>query len=157
MISSIALLSALIVGAPRPADDPPPKPEPTPIVVELTLKGTIGEDPVPIGIEGTPVGDNLKGVLDTMKKAKEDKAVRGLVLQVRNLSIGWGKVHELREGIKDFRKSGKRVVAVLEMVGNPEYMVAAAADEIVMPEGGWLMLKGLAAEMMYFKKAFERL
>ncbi len=28
------------------------------------------------------------------------------------------------------------------MVGNKEYYVAAAADEIVMPEGGWLMLKG---------------
>ena len=43
------------------------------------------------------------------------------------------------------------------MVGNAEYLVAAAADEIVMPEGGWLMLKGLSAELTYYKKAFEKL
>lgn len=163
MIRSLALMTLLLAGAPgfASADDEKTKsetkPEPAPIVVEITLKGAIGEDPVPVGLEGTPVGDNLKGVVDRLKKAKDDKGVKGLVLQVRELSIGWGKVHELRTAIKDFRKSGKRVVAVLEMVGNPEYLVAAAADEIVMPEGGWLMLKGLSAEMMYFKKAFEKL
>ena len=138
------------------ADEPKPS-ETKPIVVELTLKGTIGEDPTPVGIEGTSVGENLKGILDTMKKAKADDSVKGLVLQVRDLSIGWGKVNELRAGIKDFRGSGKKVLAVLEMVGNAEYAVASAADEIVMPEGGWLMLKGLSAELSYYKKALEKL
>ena len=46
--------------------------------------------------------------------------MKGLVLQVRELSIGWGKVHELRTAIKDFRASGKKVVAVLEMTGKGE-------------------------------------
>ena len=78
-------------------------------------------------------------------------------MQVRELTIGWGKVHELRTAIQDFRKSGKQAIAVIEMVGNAEYMVASAADEIVMPEGGWLMLKGLSAELSYYKKALEKL
>ena len=136
---------------------PPAAPEPPPIVVEITLKGSLDEDPVAVSIEGTPVRDNLKGVIDTIKKAKADKNVKGLVLQVRDLSIGWGKVNELRVAIQDFRKSGKKVFAVIEMVGNPEYVVATAADEIVMPEGGWLMLKGLSAELSYYKKALEKL
>lgn len=152
------LLAFFYAGAIVRAEDPPKPPvEPTPIVVEITLKGEIAEEPSAIGLEGTPVSDNLKSLIDTIKKAKADKAVKGMVLQVRELSIGWGKVHELRTAIKDFRTSGKKVVAVLEMVGNAEYMVAAAADEIVMPEGGWLMLKGLSAELSYYKTALERL
>ncbi len=145
LISVVVLVfSTLTFGAKGDEPTPPKPPEPTPIVVEMTLSGSIDESPVAIGIEGTPVGDNLKGLIDRMKKAKADSSVKGLVLQVRNLSIGWGKVHELRTAITDFRASGKKVIAVLEMVGNPEYLVAAAADEIVMPEGGWLMLKGLS-------------
>ncbi len=149
----------LAISAPSYADDakPPKPPEPAPIVVEITLKGAIEEDPAPVGLEGTPAKDNLRSITEKIKKAKADPAVKGLVLQVRDLTIGWGKVNELRAAIQDFRRSGKKVLAVLEMVGNAEYVVAAAADEIVMPESGWLVLKGVSAELMYYKKAFEKL
>ncbi len=126
------------------------------ILVDLTLKGSITEAPSPLALDGQPISDNLKAIVDTLAKARDDKTVKGLVLRIRNVSLGWAKSHELREAIKNFRASGKKAVAVLEMADNADYLVATAADEIVMPESGWLMLKGLAAEVNFYKTLFDR-
>lgn len=95
VVALVAILSGPVRGQDKPAE---PKPEAPPIVVELTLKGAIGEEPQPVGLEGTPVGDNLKGLIDTMAKAKADKGVKGLVLQVRDLTVGMGKANEHPQG-----------------------------------------------------------
>ena len=85
MIRKFALVLALVSTglASRGQEPKPAAPEPPPVVVEITLKGTLDEDPVAISIDGSPVRDNLKGLIDTIKKAKADKSVKGLVLQVR--------------------------------------------------------------------------
>ena len=150
----LALACPLLHAAdePEPAKDKPA----APIVVDLTLKGKIAEDPTPVGLDGSPVGDNLRSLTDKIARAKGDKDVKALVIRLRNLSIGWGKANELRRAIVDFRASGKRAYALLEMAGNADYIVASAADEVVMPEGGWLMLKGVAAEVTFYKKLFDK-
>jgi len=155
-----ALVSALAFAASLRADDEPkpkadaPKP---PIVVELTLKGSIAEEPSPVGFEGTPITDNLQGLLDRIAKAKADKDVKALVLRIRTLTIGWARAHELRQAIKSFRDGGKKVYAYLDEVDNKDYYVALAADEIVVPEGGWLLIKGMAAEVTFYKSLFDKL
>jgi protease IV len=152
-----ALLAALALPATLRADDKP-KPEvpKTPVVAELTFKGDISEAPSPVGFEGTPISDNLQGLLDRIAKAKADKDVKALIVKIRTLSIGWARANELREGIKDFRKSGKKVYAYLEEVDNKDYFVAAAADEVIIPEGGWVMIKGMAAEVTFYKSLFDK-
>jgi protease-4 len=129
----------------------------TPILVDLTLKGEISEAPAPTGLDGAPISDNLKDILDKIARAKADKDVKGLVLRLRDLSVGMAKGNELRRAIQDFRQSGKQVFALLEMSNNADYLVATAADEIVMPEGGWLLIKGLAAEVTFYKDLFDKL
>jgi protease-4 len=154
-----AFLTVISLAAPlRAADENKPKadtPKP-PIVVELTIKGTISEEPSPVGFEGTPISDNLQSRLDRIAKAQADKDVKALVLRIRSLSIGWARAHELREAIRSFRESGKKAYAYLDEVDNKDYYVACAADEIVVPEGGWLMIKGMAAEVTFFKALFDK-
>ena len=158
--TAIAFCFLLFTASQCFADDAPKAKTatpPPPIVVDLTIKGALSEDPAPLGLDGEPITDNLKGLIDKLAKAKADPAVKGAVVRVRGLSIGWAKVNELREAIKDFRKSGKKIFAVLEGAGNAEYLVAAAADEIVMPESDWLMIKGLAAQVTFYKALFDKL
>ncbi len=150
---TIALPAAL-----RAADEPKKSDAPkTPIVAELTLKGNILEEPSPVGFEGAPLVDNMQTILERMTKAKADKDVKALVLRVRTLQLGWARANELREAIKAFRKSGKKVYAYLEEVDNKDFFVACAADEIVVPEGGWLMVKGMAAQVTFYKTLFDKL
>lgn len=152
-VALLVLPILLAADEPKKADAPP-KP---PVVAEITLKGNIPEDPAPVGFEGSPISDNLQGLIERLNKAKGDKEVKAVVLKVKTLTIGWARAHELREAIKAFRTSGKKVYAYLEEVDNKDYYVAGAADEIVVPEGGWLLIKGMAAEVTFFKSLFDKL
>ncbi len=152
MIRSMTLVLALAGFA--VADD---KPAPTPIVLDITLKGGLTEEPAPVGIDGTSIRDNIKGVVERIGKAKADPNVKGLVVRIHGLSLGLAKGYELRQAITKFRESGKKAYAFMESAENADYLVASAADEIVMPESGWLMLKGLAAEVTFYKGLFDKL
>jgi protease-4 len=152
MIRSFALVLALAGFA--FADD---KPASTPIVLDITLKGGLTEEPAPVGIDGASIRDNIKGVVERITKAKGDPNVKGLVLRIHDLSLGMAKGYELRQAITKFRESGKKAYAYMESAENGDYLVASAADEIVMPESGWLMIKGLAAEVTFYKGMFDKL
>ncbi len=155
---SIGLAACLAATSPVLAEDKAEaKPAPVPIVVDLTLKGGLTEGPAAVGLDGSPIKDNLKGLIDRIAKAKADPNVKGLVLRIHGLSLGLAKGHELRQSIGKFRESGKKVYAFLESGENADYLVATAADEIVMPESGWLMIKGLAAEVTFYKSLFDKL
>ncbi|QDV36460.1 signal peptide peptidase SppA [Tautonia plasticadhaerens] len=166
----IAWLVLLAPGwvSPAPQDDPKPadagkpdeestKASKPPIVVDLTLKGTLAEAPSPLGLDGSPIEKNLPTLLGKIETAAKDDEVKALVLRFRDLAVGPGKANELRRAISDFRETGKPVVALLEMAGNADYWVASAADRVVMPESGSLMLSGLAAEVTFFKGLFDKL
>jgi protease IV len=144
--------------AARPAAPELPSALPAePVFVDLTLKGKIHEDPTPLGLDGAPVSDNLQGIVNRISRAKADPKVKGLVVRLRDIEVGWAKSNELRSALKTFRSSGKKVFAILETAQNHDYLVATAADEIVMPEGGMLLLKGLAAEVMFYRALFDKL
>ncbi len=138
-------------------DTPEAKPAPLPVVVDLTLKGAPGEEPAAVGFDGSAIKDNLKGIVEKIAKAKDDPIVKGMVLRVHDLTLGMAKGNELRQAILQFRKSGKKAFAFLESADNGNYLIATAADEIVMPESGWLMIKGLAAEITFYKTLFDKL
>jgi protease-4 len=147
-------LASLTVQAQDTKTKTAPKP---PVVVEITLKGSISEEPSPVGFEGTPISDNLQDLVERIAKAKADADVKALVLRIRGLEIGWARANEIRAAIQNFRKSGKKVYAYLDEIDNKDYYVATAADEIVVPEGGWLMIKGMSAEVTFYKTLLDKL
>jgi protease-4 len=157
MIRSFAFSFGVVAGLAGfagAAEDSVPS---VPIVLDITLKGGLTEEPAPVGMDGSSIRDNLKGVVERIGKAKADPNVKGMVLRIHGLSLGLAKGYELRQAITKFRESGKKAYAFLESAENADYLVASAADEIVMPESGWLMIKGLAAEVTFYKGTFDKL
>jgi protease-4 len=67
------------------------------------------------------------------------------------------RLEELRMDIEQFRKSGKPVYAYLRTPGTREYYLAAAADRIYLGPADQMYVKGLRAELMYFKKTLDKL
>ena len=91
------------------------------------------------------------------KKAKVDKRIKAILLDVNLSGVGWGKAEELRDAITDFRSSGKPVYAYLEFGLNKEYFIATACDKIFVPPPGELFINGLAADVMFFRGSLDKL
>ena len=100
---------------------------------------------------------SLTGLIMQFKKAKVDKRIKAILLDVNMSGVGWGKAEEIREAIADFRSSGKPVYAYIEFGLNKEYYIATACDKIIVPPPGELFINGLAADVMFFRGSLDKL
>lgn len=100
---------------------------------------------------------SLTGLVMQFKKAKVDKRIKGILLDINISGVGWGKAEEIRDAIADFRSSGKPVYAYIELGLNKEYYIATACDKIIVPPPGELFINGLAADVMFFRGSLDKL
>src|SRR5678816_194211 len=100
---------------------------------------------------------SLTGLVMSFKKAKVDKRIKAILLDVNLSGVGWGKAEEIRDAIVDFRSSGKPVYAYVEFGLNKEYYIATACDKIIVPPPGELFINGLAADVMFFRGSLDKL
>src|ERR1051326_2700763 len=100
---------------------------------------------------------SLTGLVLQFKKAKVDKRIRAILLDVDMSDAGWGKAEEIRDAITDFRSSGKPVYAYIEFGLNKEYYIASACNKVIVPPPGELFINGLAADVMFFRGSLDKL
>lgn len=99
-------------------------------------------------------------VLDTwelLRKAAADARIKALVLEPRGLDVGWAKLEEIHDDVLNFKKSGKPVYAYLRGPTAREYYIATAADKIYMSPEDELDLKGIRAQLLYFKGTLDKI
>jgi protease-4 len=129
-------------------------------VLVLRLEGEIPEKP-PVALPALLGGDQgvltVAGIWMALRKAAADSHIRAVVIEPEGLTAGWGKMQEIHSDLDQFRKSGKPVYAYLRSPGAHEYLVATAADRIYLGPEEPVYLKGLRAEIMYFKKTLDKL
>ncbi len=100
---------------------------------------------------------SLNNLLTQIKKAKVDKRVSALLLEVEFSGAGWGKADEIRDAIADFRTSGKPAYAYMEYGANKEYYIATSCEKVFVAPPGDLFINGLAAEVMFFRGSLDKL
>ncbi len=129
-------------------------------VLLLRLSGEIPER-APLDLPGILSGGSatltLPDVWMLLRKAAVDPHIRAVVVEPDGLSAGWAKLEEIRADLEQFRKSGKPVYAFLRAPGGREYYVSLPADRIYLGDEEPVYLKGLRAEIMYFKKSLDKL
>jgi protease-4 len=133
-----------------------PHDPPTPGLAHIKLSGELEEGAGGAEALFGPPTETFKTKLDRITKARKDKNIKALYLQIDGLGGSWGKVNELRSAISEFRKSGKKAYAYLEEASTMDYLVAAACDEVTMPESGFLQLTGVRVELSFYKDLFEK-
>ena len=128
-------------------------------VLALSISGPlpdyVQEDPLR-KIFGGPQ-QSLSGLILQFKKAKVDKRITAILLDIDSSGAGWAKSEELRDAITDFRSSGKPVYAYMEYGLNKEYYIASACDKIYLSPPGELFVNGLAADVMFFRGSLDKL
>src|ERR1044072_3417487 len=120
--------------------------------------------PLPDYVPDNPVNrlfssppQSLTGLISQFRKAKVDKRISAIVLDIDASDTGWAKAEEVRGAIEDFKSSGKPVYANMETGFNKDYYVAAACDKIYLPQSGELFVNGLAADVMFFRGSLDKL
>jgi len=99
----------------------------------------------------------LRIVIEAIARAKGDPRIRSVVLHFRGADFGWAKAEEIRAAIAGFKTSGKKVVAYFEGGSNLDYFVATAADAVYLHPQGVLDVRGLAAEVTFWKGTLDKL
>ncbi len=127
--------------------------------LELNIVGDIKDrsedDPVSKMLFGEM--PSMEGLLANIRKAAIDQNIDGIILRPFISSIGWAQAEELRDALKNFRASGKKVYVYLEMAGNKEYYLAAAGDMIFGPPEGILLIDGITASTYFLKGSLDKL
>ncbi|MDX6406865.1 MAG: protease [Blastocatellia bacterium] len=100
---------------------------------------------------------SLSSLLTQFRKAKTDKRISAVMLDIDMSDAGWAKSEEIRGAIEDFRSSGKPVYAYMETGLNKDYYIATACDKIFVPPPGELFTIGLAADVMFFRGSLDKL
>src|SRR6266850_1185518 len=119
------------------------------------LPDYVPDDPFRRLFGGQP--QSLSSLLAQFRKAKVDKRISAVMLDIDMSEAGWAKSEEIRAAIADFRASGKPVYAYMEMGLNKDYYIATACDKIFVPPPGELFTIGLAADVMFFRGSLDKL
>jgi protease-4 len=100
----------------------------------------------------------LNEILQNIEKATYDKKVRGILIENGLLPSGWATTEEIRNALENFRMKGKFVISYSDYVLTQEcYYLSTAADKIYINPGSMIDFKGLSSEVMFYKKALEKI
>jgi len=101
----------------------------------------------------------LNDILSNLEKAASDKKIKGILIENDLLPSGWGTTEEIRNALKKFREeSGKFVISYGDYILPQEgYYLSTAADRIYVNPSSMVDFKGLSGEVMFYKKALEKL
>ena len=92
-----------------------------------------------------------------LEKAKKDEKIKGIVLRVPNVNMGLSTIDNLRNCLKDFKNSGKFIIAYDETYSMGAFYLNSVADKIYLYPQGMVDFRGLGSEVMFFKKALDKL
>lgn len=158
LMTATLVLAVLVTAHPSvlaaPGEKEPASGELATEWAHIVISGSYPEGASMPGIFGA-VSETLAQGLERINKAAADREIAGLVLRIKSPSLGWAKLNEFRASLERVRKAGKKVIAVVDEPATQSYLLACACDEIIMPEGGAVMVLGLRMEVMFYKKLFE--
>ncbi|MGC9422904.1 signal peptide peptidase SppA [Vibrio sp.] len=100
----------------------------------------------------------LFDVVDTLRYAKDDDSVTGLVLALREMpETNLTKLRYIAKAINEFKSSGKPVYAIGDFYNQSQYYLASYADKVYLAPDGGVMLRGYSSYNLYYKSLLEKL
>jgi protease-4 len=100
----------------------------------------------------------LRDVVEAIDSARDDARISALYLDLGGMAgSGLPKLQEVARAVAHFRASGKPVIAYGDYYGQPQYFLAAHADEVYLDPEGAVDVHGYANYGLYFRDAIDKL
>jgi protease-4 len=133
-------------------------------LVILNPKGAIVEQPGLLDAQSLLLGSSevtatpLRDVLDALDRAATDSRIRGVVLDLTELTaVSPASLETIGAALERYRGSGKALIAHGDYYSQAQYFLASWADTIYLHPMGQLMLSGYGGSQLYFASLLEKL
>lgn len=130
-------------------------------VLELHLDGQIPEKTNNLANVPLELADKKHiGLYDYQQMilhAAQDDNIKGILLRTELSELTMPEAAVLRRALATFRESGKFVYAYGRMMTQNGYYLNSVADSVYMSPMGIMEFRGMAADVMYFKKLMDKL
>ncbi|MGV6813779.1 MAG: S49 family peptidase [Phycisphaerales bacterium] len=114
----------------------------------IEINGTPGE--VDAGFSWLGEGaDTLLGLVNTIDTIAYDDEFSGLVIRLKDASLGVTQVEELGRAIHRLQEADKEVHIYAEAYNTNDLLLGAYADDVILQSGGYVSFPGLHMEEMY--------
>jgi protease IV len=130
------------------------KPSPIKRLVEIRLDEFL----VPARAINVPLPGRVRTsqeLLERLDKLAKDDEVGAILLDLDGITLGIPDVEELRAGIAQFHKSGKKVSAFLNSGDPMDFLLACSTDEIAVAPCGTLMIPGLGRVFPFMRGMYQ--
>jgi protease-4 len=100
----------------------------------------------------------LWDLTDSIRAAAKDKRIPVVAIDLEKFEgAGQPTLEELAKAIREFRATGKKVIAYGNEMTQERYYLAAQADEIYLDPMGFVLIDGYARYRMFYKEALDKL
>lgn len=124
-------------------------------ILELDIEKPIVDDynvknPLDEMFGGDQKKVTLHSVLAAIENAKTDDQIKGISIR-KSIQGGVAQTQAIRDALLDFKTSGKFITAYSDYYSQLNYYVSSVADSLYVNPIGSVDLKGLGAEILFFK------
>jgi protease-4 len=124
----------------------------------LTLEGELSESgPSFAWVDPAAQGKTLRGVIAQISHVGTTPNYAGMVIFVDGAALTTSQINELSEAIAQTRADGRKVAVFAQTYDLSSYLLACAADKIILQSQGTVELHGIGMEEMYLAGMFEKI
>ncbi len=133
-------------------------------ILTLELSGSIVESETPSSINYTALmsggiekPQTLNVIVEGLKEGADNKNIDALYIKCGAALASPATFNAIREAVKEFKKTGKKVYAYGDAYTLGTYYVASVSDKIFLNPYGEIAIQGLGSTSMYLKGLFDKL
>ncbi len=112
-----------------------------------------------LGTSSSRLQENaLFDLVDTIRSAKDDKNITGMVLQLTDFTgTDQASMQYIGKALREFRDAGKPIYAIDDSYNQSQYYLASYANKIYLSPQGAVDLHGFATNNLYYKSLLDKL
>ena len=132
-------------------------------VFVLKLNGTVSERAEDDGIVSHLLNQadmedmGLDDIISAIRKAKDNDNIRGIYIEGGETEFDApATAQQMRDALKDFKESGKWIVAYADHYAQSAYYVCSIADSVLLNKTGMVDFQGLGGKNYYLTGLYEK-
>lgn len=102
--------------------------------------------------------ETLHELIGRMESARDDTEIKAILVYLGSGSgLNMAQAQEFKQILSDLRRAGKRTFVYADSYDTVNYLIASAATDVCLLEGGEVFIPGIGFETMFYKGTLDKL